>query len=128
MQIGIEQCAIDHVRGLYINASHPVFDLVPPTLGSYFASRYERLGHPAITRDSVWAVYLEMLDAMQRDDDLPAAIRPMDDEEELPLLADHADLPFEEDGTGFYYMGGVDGGRGLGCVNLTFHATSANQK
>lgn len=42
-----------------------------------------------------------MLDAMQRDDDLPAAIRPMDDEEELPssLLVDHADLPFEEDGT-----------------------------
>jgi hypothetical protein len=87
---------------------------VPPTVGDYFESCYEQLGHPAITRHSVWAVYLEMLGSTQQDNSLPAAIRPVDDDDELPLLANHVDLPFEKDGTGFNYMGGVDGGRGLG--------------
>jgi hypothetical protein len=52
--------------------------------------------------------------ATRQDNSLPAAIRPVDDDDELPLLANHVNLPFEKDGTGFYYMGGVDGGRGLG--------------
>jgi len=65
-QIGVEQCAIDHVHSLYINQAHPVFNIVPPTLGGYFTSCYEQLGHPAITRESVWDVYLQMLDAFSR--------------------------------------------------------------
>jgi hypothetical protein len=127
MQIGLEQRAIDHVRGLYINQAHPVFDLVPPTLGDYFRSCYERLGHHTITRDSVWGVYLAMLHDIQKNDDPPAAIQPMEDDEELRLLENHDDLPFVDDDTGFYYMGGVRGGRGLGHIPLPFHVTSVNQ-
>jgi len=68
-----------------------------------------------------------MLNVIQKNDDLPAAIQPIEDDEELCLLKNHNDLPFEEDDTGFYYMGGVCGGRGLGHIHLTFHVTSVDQ-
>ncbi|KAG1775468.1 hypothetical protein EV702DRAFT_929605, partial [Suillus placidus] len=108
-KIGIEPGAIDRIRSAYINPSHTVSDLVPPTLGDHLASCYDHLGCPVITRDSVWGIYLDMLNAIQLSDDLPAEITPTDDDE-LPLLANHEDLHFQEDNSGFYYMGGVCGG------------------
>ncbi|KAG1741220.1 hypothetical protein EDD22DRAFT_959081 [Suillus occidentalis] len=50
-------------------------------------------------------------------DDLPLHDVPGDDEEELedlPLLNNYQDLPFNEDG---YYMGGVGGGLGLDAAH-----------
>ncbi|KAG2754087.1 hypothetical protein P692DRAFT_20870343 [Suillus brevipes Sb2] len=57
--------AIDHIRRVYINPSHTVFDLVPLTLGHHLASCYTHLGCPVITRDSAWRVYLDMLNAIE---------------------------------------------------------------
>ncbi|KAG2741583.1 hypothetical protein P692DRAFT_201810242 [Suillus brevipes Sb2] len=34
-------------------------------------------------------------------------------DKDLPLLQEHRDLPFHEETTGYYYMGGVHGGLGL---------------
>ncbi|KAG2085347.1 hypothetical protein BD769DRAFT_1718725 [Suillus cothurnatus] len=122
-KIGIAPGAIDHIRRIYINSSHAVFDLVPPTLGHHLASCYTHLGCPVITRGSVWAVYLDMLNAIQLSDNLPTEIMPATesamDGDELPLLDNHEDLPFQDDDSGFYYMGGVRGGRGL---DVSHHA------
>lgn len=37
------------------------------------------------------------------------------DDDFLPLLEDHQDLPFHDGNDGAYYMGGVGGGLGLGA-------------
>ncbi|KAG2365321.1 hypothetical protein BDR07DRAFT_1481447 [Suillus spraguei] len=122
-KIGITPSAIEHICCIYINSSHAVFDLVPPTLGRHLASCYTHLGCPVITRDSMWAVYLDMLNAIQLGIALPTDIistKESDiDNDELPLLDNHEDLPFQDNDTGFYYMGGVCGGRDL---DVSHHA------
>jgi hypothetical protein len=108
------------VRNLYIKPDHPVFDLVPPALGQYIQHHYEQLGSPVVNRQSAWDVYLELLNALQHDnsEELQAQTLLVDesdeDEEVLPLLENYDDLPFCEENDGFYYMGGVGGGLGLG--------------
>jgi hypothetical protein len=78
----------------------------------------------------VWAVYLDTLNAIQLSDNLPTEIMPATesamDGDELPLLDNHEDLPFQDDDSSFYYMGGVRGGRGLGWVHLFFLASHTN--
>ncbi|KAG2145936.1 uncharacterized protein EDB93DRAFT_1086874, partial [Suillus bovinus] len=105
--------AINCIRNAYINPSHTIFDLVLPTLSDHLASCYDHLRCPIITRDSIWGVYLDMLNVIQLSDDLPAEIMPTDDYK-LPLFTDHEDLHFQEDDSSFYYMGGVRGGHGIG--------------
>ncbi|KAG1729360.1 hypothetical protein EDD22DRAFT_982663 [Suillus occidentalis] len=100
------------------NLTTPVFDLVPPNLGNYIQRCYEQMGCPIVDRDSVWPVYRDLLHILQHGtDDLPLHDVPGDDEEELedlPLLDNYQDLPFNEDG---YYMGGVGGGLGLDAAH-----------
>ncbi|KAG2110404.1 uncharacterized protein F5147DRAFT_797184 [Suillus discolor] len=50
-KITVERAAIDHIRGVYINSSHPVFDLVPPNLGNYIQMCYEQMGCPTVYHD-----------------------------------------------------------------------------
>jgi hypothetical protein len=111
-QITVEREALDHVRNLYINPSHVVFDLVPQSFGKLIQHCYEELGRPSVTRQSVWDVYLRLLDVLQVNEEIPSAIE--DVEEDLPLLENHQDLPYREESNGTYYMGGVGGGLGLG--------------
>ncbi|KAG1778947.1 hypothetical protein EV702DRAFT_1186286 [Suillus placidus] len=118
-KINIESDAIDHIRCVYINPSHAVFDLVPLTLGHHLTSCYAHLGCPVITRDSAWRVYLDLLNAIQLSDDLPAEIITATHDDELPLLNNHEDLPFQDDDNNSYYMGGVRGGRGLDVSHHT---------
>jgi hypothetical protein len=115
-QITVEQDAIDHVQGVYINPSHPIFDLVPPNLNDYIQLCYEEIGCPIIDHDSAWTVYHDLLDKLQHGNNsmlLDVSGDEYSDEEleDLPLLNKHQDLPFNEDG---YYMGGVGSGLGLG--------------
>ncbi|KAF9231983.1 hypothetical protein BU15DRAFT_90769 [Melanogaster broomeanus] len=114
-KIMVEREALDHVRSLYIKPSHVVFDLVPEPLGECINRCYLNLGSPVVTRQSVWDVYLRLLDALQTPSvDLPPITLLQEDEEEdiVPLLDNQEDLPFREESSGEYYMGGV--GRGLG--------------
>jgi hypothetical protein len=121
------------VRNLYIKPDHPVFDLVPPALGQYIQHRYEQLGSPVVNRQSAWDIYLELLHVLQRDDleELPAQMLLVDDSDEdeeiLPLLEDYDDLPFCEENDGFYYMGGVGGGLGLGKTQMCRQSEIAEQ-
>ncbi|KAG2114133.1 hypothetical protein DEU56DRAFT_749025 [Suillus clintonianus] len=122
-KITVEQDAIDRVRALYIKPGHPVFDLVPPNLGDYIQLCYERMGHPIVNRGSVWPVYRDLLHMLQHGADNPTLLEISGDDdeesEELPLLDNYQDLPFNEDG---YYMGGVGGGirkKGKSLSHLT---------
>jgi hypothetical protein len=114
-QITVEHEALDHVRDLYINSSHVVFDLVPQPLGTLIQRCYEELGCPSVTRQSAWDVYRGLLDMLQVNEEIPSAISAFEDvDEDLPLLENQQDLPYREESNGTYYMGGVGGGLGLG--------------
>ncbi|KAG1778331.1 hypothetical protein EV702DRAFT_1220104 [Suillus placidus] len=115
-KITVECEALDHVRNLYINPSHVVFDLVPQSFGKLIQRCYEELGRPSVTRQSVWDVYLHLLDVLQVNEEIPSAIE--DVEEDLPLLENHQDLPYREESNGTYYMGRVGGGLGLSDEHL----------
>ncbi|KAG2131597.1 uncharacterized protein EDB93DRAFT_1255445 [Suillus bovinus] len=118
-KITVEREALDHVRDLYINPSHVVFDLVPQPLGTLIQRCYEELGCPSVTRQSAWDMYQGLLDVLQVHEEIPSAISVFEDvEEDLPLLENQQDLPYREENNGTYYMGGVGGGLGLGDGHL----------
>ncbi|KAG1718698.1 hypothetical protein EDB19DRAFT_1837675 [Suillus lakei] len=117
-KIKVEHEALDHVRDLYIDPSHIVFDLVPRPFSKFMEHCYTELGCPVVTRQTVWDVYLCLLAIVQASKEMiPHHIELYDEPEEdliaLPLLENYQDLPDHEDGNGGYYMGGVGGGLGL---------------
>jgi len=100
-QVKCEEAALDHVRETYINSAHPVFDLVPGPFGEAINRVYSNLGRPAVTRQSVWEVYLQLFGTLRVLDALPQMITvtTIDTDNRgllLPLLADHEDLPMVE--------------------------------
>lgn len=115
----VDKAATAHVRQLYIDPDHAVFDLVPGPLNVHLEECYNELGRPAVTRQTVWAMYLDLLHLVQdhaaRLPPLPtyATIEQAESAGSLPLLEGQRDLPFNEEGD-HYYMGGVGGGLGLG--------------
>ncbi|KAG1727663.1 uncharacterized protein EDB91DRAFT_1060983 [Suillus paluster] len=115
-KVTIDRDGVDHVRELYINSAHPVFDIVPPTLGDFIQHCYDEMGCPEVTRTNVWIVYRNLLSILQLADNVPPTLLPNEAEEDsvLPLLEGCSDLPFCEEPNGPYYMGGVGGGLGLG--------------
>jgi hypothetical protein len=126
-QIKVEREALDHVRDLYIDPSHVVFDLVPQPFGVFMEHCYAELGRPLVTRQTCWDVYLHLLAIVQASKEMiPRHIELYEEAEgnstTLPLLENHQDLPDREDGNGGYYMGGVGGGLGLGMPDLFFDA------
>ncbi|KAG1821416.1 hypothetical protein EV424DRAFT_1539144 [Suillus variegatus] len=117
-KVTVKQDAIDHIRSVYVNPDHPVFDLVPQPLNDFIQRCYDELGRPPVTRQSVWTIYLDLYHSMQRSVQVPAIVRSLTDitdadEEPLPLLENQKDLFFREDADGAYYMGGIHGGLGL---------------
>ncbi|KAG1865231.1 hypothetical protein C8R48DRAFT_550718, partial [Suillus tomentosus] len=64
-KVSIDHKGIDYVRNIYIDASNPVFDLIPPMLGDFMEHCYDAMGCPAVTRSSVWTVYRNVLSAVQ---------------------------------------------------------------
>lgn len=119
-KVSIDREGIDYVRNVYIDASNPVFDLVPPMLGNFIEHCYDAMGRPAVTRSSVWTVYRNVLSAVQLAENPHPNLLLTRTENEgaatgaLTLISGHADLPFNEEPDDMYYMGGVRGGLGLG--------------
>ncbi|KAG1853232.1 hypothetical protein C8R48DRAFT_675899 [Suillus tomentosus] len=112
-KIILEPSAIDHVRSTYIDPDHAVFDLVPREFGHFIQDCYHELGRPPVNRQSAWTVYLHLHRTISRlYEQLPPVVLADDEDDPLPLLENHQDLPFHEDDDRDYYMGGV--GRGLG--------------
>lgn len=111
--------AIEHVRKLYINPTHAVFDLMALTFDSFLEACYTSLQCPPVGCDTAWMVYLDILDCIRHHEEaqtLQQRISTINlsvyEDEALPLINGLHDLPFDET-EGNYYMGGVGGGLGL---------------
>ncbi|KAG2128767.1 uncharacterized protein EDB93DRAFT_1108909 [Suillus bovinus] len=121
-KIKIECEALDHVQNIYIKPSHCMFDLVPEAFGRCIQCCYDELGHPVVTWQSAWNIYLLLLCTLQMADELLHQIQLLDDDEDdedfVPLLDDYQDLPSHKEPNGTYYMGGVGGGLGLDTEHL----------
>ena len=125
---------------LYAPPDDPVFELVPETFAHYTQIIYNNMGSPAVTGENIWDIYRELV---QRLEELQIAMEYADyldcidqwevnkdlmegaDEEPPYPLIDGRDLQggYEnphEDGT--VYLGGVNGGDGLGMF-LQFPAS-----
>ena len=57
----VDHASVKHVRDTYINASHPVFDLVSPAFGAFLDKCYTMLQRPPVGRGNAWMVYCDML-------------------------------------------------------------------
>ncbi|KAI6139077.1 hypothetical protein EDD17DRAFT_1516715 [Pisolithus thermaeus] len=114
----VDKAALKHICQLYVNTSHVVFDLVPRPLNAHLEEHYNDLGCPTITCQTIWHIYLDLLHTIQ-DHALilhlhTSLSESTDVDDELPLLKGQHDLPLNETDQGYYYMGGVGGGLGLG--------------
>ncbi|KAG1763416.1 hypothetical protein EV702DRAFT_982891 [Suillus placidus] len=123
IKIKVEHEALDHVRELYIDPSHVVFDLVSQPFSEFMEHCYTELGRPLVTRETAWDVYLRLIATVNDNDEMiPHHIELLDETEDelttLPLIENLQELPYSEDGNGAYYMGGVGGGLGLGMSVL----------
>jgi hypothetical protein len=122
------------VEQLYAPPDDPVFELVPATFAYYTQMMYDNMGSPAVTGENVWDIYrglvqrleelqdamdfadyLDCIDQWEVNEDL-TRMEGVDEEPPYPLINGH-DLRggYEnphEDGT--VYLGGVNGGDGLG--------------
>ena len=125
--MAVDPAALDHIRNHYVNPSHPVFDLIPDPVSVMLDDIYAMLGRPAITRTSIWDVYLDLLHQIQDAPSssgsesrlVPPLQLPLAGDDVLPLLENQADLPFREDTDGYYYMGGVGSGLGMRMCYLS---------
>ncbi|KAG1906762.1 uncharacterized protein F5891DRAFT_1182176 [Suillus fuscotomentosus] len=83
---------------------------------------YGTMGHPPVTRSSVWTVYRNILSAVQIAENPHPDLLPVGDKDDatggLPLIGGHADLPFDEEPDSMYYMGGVRAGLGLSVSHI----------
>ncbi|KAG1810019.1 uncharacterized protein HD556DRAFT_1302417 [Suillus plorans] len=115
-KIVLEPGAIDHVHNLYVDLNHAVFELVPRDFGDFIHQCYNELGRPVVDRRSAWNIYLDLHQIISwLYEQLPPVVLPNDNlnNDFLPLLENHEDLPFHDGNDGAYYMGGVGGGLGL---------------
>ena len=109
----VSPAAIDHIRQLYIDPKHIIFDLIPPTLNAFLDRCYHQLGCPPVGRSTVWIIYCNLLNLVRQCEGIPAVLTAIETEEhetvdELQLLPGLQDL-HETEG----YMGGLANGLGL---------------
>jgi hypothetical protein len=128
------------VEQLYAPPDDPVFELVPATFAHYTQKIYDNMGSPAVTGETIWDIYrglvqrLEELDSEATTTDYADYLDCIDQWEVNENLMDGADAepPYplidgqdlrggyenpHEDGS--VYLGGVNGGDGLGMFLLT---------
>ncbi|KAK0440491.1 uncharacterized protein EV420DRAFT_1221376, partial [Desarmillaria tabescens] len=53
---------IQAVRQIYAPPDHPMLQLVPNSFRQWAEVFMEELGHPEVTRECIWNVYLALLD------------------------------------------------------------------
>lgn len=122
-KVPISQDAINHIRNLYINPTHEVFDLLPAALEVLVEQCYDQLGRPPVERETVWGIYLELLELVRSCQDVGVVLVEIEngttepqlqvpqapDNEDIALLQGLQDL-YERTG----YLGGVANGMGPG--------------
>lgn len=110
---------------IFADPTHPVFNLVPPRVGTFISKCYIEVGQPEVTRQSAWNVYSRLLQemrAMSLPGDVADALMLVhvtdDDEtavEDGDMLLSHGlqELPFgcdAPDEEGNVYLGGLADG------------------
>ena len=142
IKVKVEPEAIHYIEQLYTPPDNPIFELVPATFAHYTQMMYDNMGSPAITGETVWDVYRELVQCLEELQDAMEYADYMDcidqwevneelmegpqagvddaSEPPYPLIKDQNlwggyDNP-REDGT--VYLGGVNGGDGLGMFLL----------
>ncbi|KAJ7196274.1 hypothetical protein GGX14DRAFT_575086 [Mycena pura] len=122
---------VNTVRNLFAPPTHEVFQLVPPDFDTTISNLYTQFGNPPVSRDSCWDVYLMLLGALHRLDEIynTAAeeidrrwgytLRMARDESPDGMELDPSLRPLGNGDdvigeNGYYYMGGVNNGAGFG--------------
>ncbi|KIK80945.1 hypothetical protein PAXRUDRAFT_15517 [Paxillus rubicundulus Ve08.2h10] len=117
-KVMVDPAALNDVHELYIQPTHPIFNLIPTAPTNFIEDHYNLFNHPAVMRTAIWAVYHQLLGVLQQQVTMPPLLASIkanllnDLDEDIPLLLASEDLPFHETGT-HYYMGGMGGGWGL---------------
>ncbi|KAJ7744298.1 hypothetical protein DFH07DRAFT_869843 [Mycena maculata] len=127
-KLKVEQDAIDMVCALYAPLDHEVFQLVPPDFHAIIIQMYAEIGQPAVTQESCWNIYLQLLGKFCILDNLYNIPQDMDAEwgyaltmaceehaKDIKLIPNLQPLRNDDviEPSGFYYMGGVNNGEGL---------------
>jgi hypothetical protein len=130
IKVKVEQEAIDYVEQLYAPPDDPVFELVPATFAHYIQMMYGNMGSPVVTGENIWDIYRGLVQQLEElhdrmdyadcIDQWEVNVEGADAEPPYPLI-DGQDLrggyenPHED---GSVYLGGVNGGDGLGMFLL----------
>ncbi|KAJ7265692.1 hypothetical protein C8J57DRAFT_1620785 [Mycena rebaudengoi] len=129
-KVKVEQEAVDHVRALYAPPDHQVFELVPPEFHTMISAIYALLGQPDVTCETCWGIYKaivlrfrsqNLLEFFNADAEWGYAMTMargdhVEDVELLPNLKPLLNGDSVISDTGYYYMGGVNNGAGLGTM------------
>lgn len=132
-QVAVDSEAVDYVRALYAPRDHEVFQLVPHTFNVLAKGFHLEMGSPAVTRTNVWEVYIGLqrrfiaLEAIPEQSEWHSSLTQAREEaeardagESIELLPNQEELPEGQPlGEGYFYMGGVNGGLGLGAYSCT---------
>lgn len=121
LQVGVSQEDLDDARQIFAPPSSHVFLLVPEDFDTLCSEEYNAIGRPPVSRRTVWNVYLHLrrriderlaADPMQRGNILDQYEQSVVEHELEDVAEPLAGLqPLAEvDG----YLGGVNGGAGLG--------------
>ncbi|KAH9842488.1 uncharacterized protein C8Q71DRAFT_853036 [Rhodofomes roseus] len=57
---------VDEVEELWAPPDHPVFECVPPYIAGKLEEAIEALGRPAISMETFWAIYLQVLEYIRK--------------------------------------------------------------
>ncbi|PPR06945.1 hypothetical protein CVT26_004134 [Gymnopilus dilepis] len=119
--------ALKFVREEFATSTDPVFELVPTVFGHYATEVYGDMGRPALNSDNIWSVYRDLLGRLE---ELHSNMVSKEYVEVVDsFCVDQPDEPAKVDlmegsnllggmenpnPDGSYYMGGLNGGQGLG--------------
>ena len=121
------------MREKFAPPTDPVFELVPPIFAQYAGSVYAQIGSPDINSENIWMVYRELILRLTEiaeageDENYIDSVEQWEISENLqdrnvesqvvyPLIACR-ELPSCQHEDGSIYLGGVNGGQGLGKHN-----------
>ncbi|KIK60632.1 hypothetical protein GYMLUDRAFT_244205 [Collybiopsis luxurians FD-317 M1] len=116
---------IQEAEQLYAPPDHPIFELVPAEFDYWANNYFQQIGSPEINHDTVWDVYVQMLQKFRNNscllttlelhgfhDDRDDFVKEVQDALNVQIgnqIQDMEPLLFDEEGL---YMGGVQGGLG----------------